>query len=324
MGRFFAPIHMTPAPAAALPAFSAVLAVVLSLGCAAPVMAQSASTSTATQSVDDRDYEAARRAFRNGEHEEALRVLVPLAERNHPGAQFLLGYAYRQGRGVAESAPQALHWYDRAARLGHERARLNAAIMLRNGAPGVPVDLDRSRAYLESGEADGQAPAIAELGRVYERGLGVLADEARAIALYERAHALDDDWAPFYLGRLLYRRHATDADWRRARTLFRAGADHGVPVSLNNLAWMLHNGQGGETDLDAAEVLYRRALDMGYTRSGLHLAMLLNLREPHTQIGDAEIVQYCQPVLADPDMVWSRQRNCHDLMKHVTDRGLVR
>ena len=53
-----------------------------------------------------------------------------LAEAGNPGAQFMLGEFYREGRGVEEDPDRALSFYLKAAYQGHGRAQCAAAGLL--------------------------------------------------------------------------------------------------------------------------------------------------------------------------------------------------
>lgn len=70
---------------------------------------------------------------------------VRAAERGDAEAQFLLGMAYSEGRGVPQDGEAAVRWYARAAEQGHPRAQNNLGVAYDHGR-GVPQDY--VRAYL--------------------------------------------------------------------------------------------------------------------------------------------------------------------------------
>ena len=60
---------------------------------------------------------------------------------NHPGLQFLMGFAYNiGGGGVARDDAEAVRWYRKAAEQGHARAQWNLGDMYEHGGLGVARD----------------------------------------------------------------------------------------------------------------------------------------------------------------------------------------
>ena len=62
---------------------------------------------------------------------------------------------YNAGEGVEKDAVQALRWLREAARHGMPASFNAAGLLLRTGAPGVPVDYAAARAYFEQAVAAG-------------------------------------------------------------------------------------------------------------------------------------------------------------------------
>jgi TPR repeat protein len=57
-----------------------------------------------------------------GGHKEAAKWLRRAAMQGHPNAEFSLGIAYAEGRGVERDPQQSLGWLRRAAEHGHGAA----------------------------------------------------------------------------------------------------------------------------------------------------------------------------------------------------------
>ena len=57
-------------------------------------------------------FETAVRAYTTGDYGTALRIIRPLAEQGHPGAQFRLGMMFDNGLGVPKDPVQAEYWYN--------------------------------------------------------------------------------------------------------------------------------------------------------------------------------------------------------------------
>jgi hypothetical protein len=78
-------------------------------------------------------------AYQRGDYATALRLLRPLAEQGHARAQYNLGVAYHQGKGVPQDYAEAVKWYRLAAEQGHARAQYNLGVAYHQGK-GVPQD----------------------------------------------------------------------------------------------------------------------------------------------------------------------------------------
>ena len=64
-------------------------------------------------------------AYYGGDYQTALRLLQPLADQGHAGAQHNLGYMHHFGNGVPENDAEAYKWYNLAAAQGHKDAKTN-------------------------------------------------------------------------------------------------------------------------------------------------------------------------------------------------------
>jgi TPR repeat protein len=114
--------------------------------------------STAAQAQAQSANEAAMRAgidaWDQGDFAGAVRQWRPLADKGDADAQFNLGQAYKQGKGVPADLSTALSWYEKAAKRGHPQAQVNVGLLLYNGgrkAEALPwlrkgADLDDPRA----------------------------------------------------------------------------------------------------------------------------------------------------------------------------------
>jgi TPR repeat protein len=100
---------------------------------------------TRAQAVKNRDILAARvtedalAAFADGDYTTALRLLRPLAEQGHAGAQAYIGAMYHQGQGAPQDPAEAARWYRKAAEQGHASAQNNLGVLCAHGQ-GVPRD----------------------------------------------------------------------------------------------------------------------------------------------------------------------------------------
>lgn len=91
------------------------------------------------------------------------------AEQDVPGAQYLVGEAYRQGRGVAQSNGAAAEWFRKAVDRGYGPAQYGLGVLYLRGH-GVPESRVEAYKwiYLSAQRMQGKAreEAIDALGRV--------------------------------------------------------------------------------------------------------------------------------------------------------------
>lgn len=150
----------------------------------------------------------------------------------------------------------------------------------RPGMANGKVDLDRAKSMVRRGDvaaarplleglaAQGHAGALTELGLLYYTGHGVVTDETRAFALFERAAAAADRDAMFLLGRMNLLGHGPtrtnpDAEREAARWFFEA-ARRGHADAQFHLGLLFYAGTGVEKNTDEALKWIRRAAGSGH------------------------------------------------------------
>jgi TPR repeat protein len=106
--------------------FLSVLTVLLSLA-SVPAIAQSA----------NKAFNDGVAAFQSRDYATALKLWMPLAEKDDAEAQRNIGIMFQQGLGVPQSDAEAAKWYRRAAENGHARAQQNLGVMYEEGAGGI-------------------------------------------------------------------------------------------------------------------------------------------------------------------------------------------
>jgi len=106
-------------------------------------------------------------AWNAGEYATALRLLRPLAEKGNVRAEFLMGFAYHNGRGVPEDDAEAVKWYRRAADKGDDIAQYNVGFMYQN-SPGVPRDIVLAYMWLHLAATRGHLGAAQDRDRLAE------------------------------------------------------------------------------------------------------------------------------------------------------------
>lgn len=127
------------------------------------------------------------RAYEAGNYTEAYAQWLPLAEKNDVAAQRNIGHLYRWGQGVEKDIDKAMQWYRRAAELGFSRAQANLAAIYLQGEEGVTVNYDEAHKWFAAAAIQGHAVAQYNLGLMFELGLGIEKNEAKALGWYNLA-----------------------------------------------------------------------------------------------------------------------------------------
>jgi uncharacterized protein len=148
----------------------------------------------------------AAQAMEKGDFKTALSELRPLAAKNDPNAQFLLGMLYDSGKGVPQDQKVAASWYRKAAKQKHLVAQLFLGVMLYAGQ-GVKQDYEEAARWLRAPADSGNDQAQFYMGSMYANGHGVKKDEAEAIRWLQKSAAQKNTRAMGLLTPLLFSRH---------------------------------------------------------------------------------------------------------------------
>jgi hypothetical protein len=132
------------------------------------------------------DVDAGLRAAHEGDYEAAVAEWRPVAQDGNARAEFLLGLAYRTGKGVAQDPANAVRWFQKAAAQGNVDAQSALGTMLLIGE-GVPADYSRAFVNLDAAAKAGDRRAMYALGVYYESGLDKPADVDIALGWYEKS-----------------------------------------------------------------------------------------------------------------------------------------
>lgn len=114
-------------------------------------------------------------SFEKGNHSEALRELLPLAEQGVPLAQMVVAVMYSNGQGVTKDATEGMKWYLKAAEQGlaHAQVSVGNAYFLGMGAK---EDSAEAIKWYSRAAAQGWTQALFNLGSMYSVGQGVSRD----------------------------------------------------------------------------------------------------------------------------------------------------
>jgi TPR repeat protein len=150
-------------------------------------------------------------AMQKGDFKAALAELRPLATKNDPQAQFLLGMLYDAGKGVTQDQAEAASWYRKAARQHHRLAQVYLGALLYSGQ-GVRQDPVEAARWFRAPADSGDDLAQFYLGSMYESGTGVEQNTSEAIRWLTRSAAQRNTRAMGMLATTLFSRSRDDQD----------------------------------------------------------------------------------------------------------------
>src|SRR5579875_163406 len=134
---------------------------------------------------------------------QALEWIKRAAENGYADAQFELGRACEDGRGVPQNWAQAANWYRKAAEQGHARAQCALALLIELGRC-PPSAAGESIKWFRSAAAQGYAEAEYQLALLHAKGLAGEQQFAEAAEWYQRAAEQGHARAQMGLGSLYF------------------------------------------------------------------------------------------------------------------------
>jgi TPR repeat protein len=162
---------------------------------------------------------------------------------NSPGAMYILGRMYDQGRGVARDDKEAVRYYQLSADQGNAKAQNNLGFMYEQGH-GVDRDDKEAVRYFQLSADQGNAVAQCNLGCMYEQGHGVDWDDKEAVRYYQLSADQGNAKAQNSLGRMYERGRGITRDDKEAVRYYQLSADQGNADAQNNLGRMYELGCG--------------------------------------------------------------------------------
>ncbi|KAG0232610.1 hypothetical protein BGW41_001771, partial [Actinomortierella wolfii] len=196
---------------------------------------------------------------------EAVAWYRKAADQGNATAQYELGYMYQKGRGVEQSEIEASAWTSKAAESGIPSAQNSVGWQYDLGQ-GVKQDDHLAFEWYSKSVSQGNHYAMFNLGSMYELGIYIERDDNKALDLFRAAGDIDPV-APLHTEWLIsphYRTPTSDSD---AISLYREGAARGYAAAQHNLGRMYEKGRGVEKDIDQAMEWYKKAANSGHEDS---------------------------------------------------------
>ena len=172
-----------------------------------------------------------------------------------PHTMYLLGKSRAVGRLSPKDMQEAVFWWRKAAEKGHIEAQYTLGLVLSHESENsqtslstersIDVNSKEGRRWLLAAAEQGKADAAYVLGGLYEEGLGIAQDQARAVEWYRKAAALDYPEALFKLALMHEAGDGVRRDLSTAITLWEKAANLGHVTSLAILGRSYLLGQRG-------------------------------------------------------------------------------
>lgn len=131
-------------------------------------------------------YEDGKKLYDQKKYAEAVKKLLPAAQKGHKKAQYRMGRCYDKGHGVAEDNVKAFQWYSKSAAQNYHKAQYQLGRCYKKGK-GVAKDKTKAFQYFSKSAKQGNAKAQFALGECYFEGKGVAQDKAKAKTLFLKA-----------------------------------------------------------------------------------------------------------------------------------------
>jgi TPR repeat protein len=128
--------------------------------------------------------------------------------------------------------------------------------------------------WYQKGANQGYALAQANLGYMYDKGLGVTKDYAKAVEWYQKAANQGNATAQKNLGLMYENGNGVSKDYAKAVAWYQKAANQGYASAQNNLGWMYRNGYGVTKDYGKAVEWYQKAANQGNANAQFNLGYM--------------------------------------------------
>ena len=187
-------------------------------------------------------------AFLKGDYAGAMAIWLPLAEDGDAHARFNVGLLHDEGLGVPRNPLEARRWWNMAAEQGLAVADHNIGLLELELAASETDEGDTGRAihHLKRASDAGYLASSYTLGKIYELGVGVPADQDMSVQLVRRAAEGGHARAQYNMGKRYRDGTGVEQDSRLAAEWFRRAALAGHPGGQDHYARRLRDADGVE------------------------------------------------------------------------------
>lgn len=203
-------------------------------------------------------------------------------------AEFVLGWFYEHGKGVAKDDRQAAWYYLAAAKQGNALAENNLGALYECGC-GVSKSLREAARWYRAAAEQGNPVAQCNLASLLFFGHGVRRDYAQAAKWLRASAEQNYSYGQLSLFAMYYRGYGVEVDFSEAAKWARRAADQGNAQAEAKLGFLYEEGKGVPLDYVTAYKWYSLAVQAGDKESEARIKNLLQLMTG-TQINQAEAI----------------------------------
>jgi TPR repeat protein len=146
---------------------------------------------------------------------------------------------------------------------GHPMAEANMGYMYENGL-GVQMDLREAARWYQLAAEQGDPYSETRLGYLYEKGLGVRRDDALAVQWYTKSAAAGNQMGQSWLGTMYRDGRGVSRNYTEAEKWFSFAAEQGSAWAEGQIGLLYtHGGDGLPQDYGKAIAYFRRSADGG-------------------------------------------------------------
>lgn len=173
----------------------------------------------------------------------------------------------------AKEWTQAATLCAKEARGGAVSAQRNLGVMYDRGV-GVPRDPAKAAEWLRTAAESGSRDAAYQLGAMYENGRGVAEDDAHAVSWFRKAALLGDREAQVKVGKAYEAGKGVAPDMGEALTWYRKAAGQGDTWAQNYIGFLYGNGKGVPRDDVEALKWFRQAAANGNAQAEYNVGFM--------------------------------------------------
>ena len=167
----------------------------------------------------------------------------------------------------------ALQRYEPAAEQGYAPAQAQLGYMYYKGM-GVKADLEKARKYLQAAAEQGNTAALTNMGVFYYYGYGVKQSYEKALEYYQKAADKGSKESQYNIGVIYANGQGVEKNYEKALEYYQKAADQGYAQALNNIGLMYSKGEGVTKSYEKALEYYQAAADKDYGQAWYNIGVL--------------------------------------------------
>jgi TPR repeat protein len=162
----------------------------------------------------------------------AWQYFKPSEEKLSAEEQFALAQQYLDGNSTEKNVKRGGELLEMAAEKGHVESMNSLGVYTRDGKAGRMKDYGEALKWFELAAEAGDANSLAQIGQLYEEGLGVEKDEGTALKYYRKAAEKGDSAGQYKMGEAYGSGNGVAQNYEEAFKWYLKAAEHGHNSTL--------------------------------------------------------------------------------------------